>query len=43
MDCKHRAEFTYRLSWLKPRASEKMGGLIKNNEDIFFSAEAKVT
>ena len=36
MDCRHRAGFTYRLSRLKPRASEKMGGLIKNNEDPFF-------
>ena len=42
MDCRHRAGFTYRLSRMKPRASEKIGGLIKNNED-FFSAEAKVT
>ena len=36
MDCRHRAGFTYRLSRLKPSASEKMGGLIKNNEDLFF-------
>ena len=37
MDCKYRAGFTYRVSRLKPRASEKMGGLITNNEDLFFS------
>ena len=36
MDCRHRAGFTYRLSRLKPRASEKVGGLIKNNADLFF-------
>ena len=36
MACRHRAGFTYRLSRLKPRASEKMGGLIKNNENLFF-------
>ena len=40
MDCKHRAGLTYKLpvSRLKPRASEKMGGLIMNNEDLFFSS-----
>ena len=38
MDCRRRARFTYRLSRLKPRASEKMGGLITNNEDLFFSS-----
>ena len=37
MDCRHKAEFTYRLSGLKPRASEKMGGLITNNKNLFFS------
>ena len=31
-----RAGFTYRVSRLKPRASEKMRGLITNNEDLFF-------
>ena len=36
MDCRYRAGFTYRLSRLKPRASEKMGGLIKNDGDLFF-------
>ena len=36
MGCRHRAGFTYRLSRLKHRASEKMGGLITNNEDLFF-------
>ena len=35
IDCRRRAGFTNRLSRLKPRASEKMGGLITNNEDIF--------
>ena len=38
MDRKNRAGFTYRVSRLKPRASEKMGGLISNNEDLFFSS-----
>ena len=38
MDCKHRAGLTYRVSRLKPRASEKMGDLITNNEDLFFSS-----
>ena len=38
MECRHRAGFTYRLSRLKPRASQKMGGLIKTNEDLFFSS-----
>ena len=37
MDCRCREGFTYRLSRLKPRASEKMGGLITNNDDLFFS------
>ena len=37
-DCRHRAGFTYRLSRLKPRASEKMRSLITNNEDLFFSS-----
>ena len=38
-----RAGFTYTLSRFKPRASEKMGasekmrGLITNNEDLFLS------
>ena len=36
MDCRHRAGYTFRLSRLKPWASEKMGGFIKNNEDLFF-------
>ena len=36
MDCRHRAGFTCRLSRLKLTASKKMGGLIKNNEDLFF-------
>ena len=36
MDCRHRTGSTYRLSRLKPTASKKMGGLIKNNEDLFF-------
>ena len=36
IDCRHRAGFTYRLSRVKPRASEKMGGFIANNEDLFF-------
>ena len=31
-----RAGFTNRLGRLKPRASEKMRGLITNNEDLFF-------
>ena len=35
MDCRHWAGLTYRLSRLKPRASEKMGSLITNNEDLF--------
>ena len=35
MGCRHRAGFTYRLSRLKPRASEKLGDLIINNEDFF--------
>ena len=35
MDRRHRAGFTYGLSKLKPRASEKMGGHITNNEDFF--------
>ena len=35
-DCRHRVGFTHRSSRLKPRASEKMGGLITNNEDFFF-------
>ena len=38
MDRRCRAGFTYRLSRLKPRASEKMGGLITNHEDLFFSS-----
>ena len=38
MDCKHRAGFTYKLSWVKPRASKKMGGVITNDEDLFFSS-----
>ena len=38
MNCMHRAGFRYRLSRLKPRASEKMGGLITNNEDLFSSS-----
>ena len=40
MDYRHRAGFTYRLSRLKPRASEKMGGLFPNNElkSCFFSS-----
>ena len=40
MDCRprHTAGFTCRLSKLKPRTSEKMGGLIMNNEDLFFSS-----
>ena len=38
MGCKHRAGFTYGISRLKPRASEKMGDLITNNEDLFFSS-----
>ena len=37
MDCKHRTGFTYRVSRLKPKALEKMGDLITNNEDLFFS------
>ena len=37
-DCRHRAGFTYRLSRLKPSALKKMGGLITNNEDVFFSS-----
>ena len=36
MDCRHRDGFKYRLSRLKPRASEEIGGLITNNEDFFF-------
>ena len=36
MDCRHRTGFTYRLSRLKPTASQKMGGLIMNNEEFFF-------
>ena len=36
MDCRHRAGFTYRLSRLKLTVSEKMGGLIANNQDLFF-------
>ena len=39
MDRRHRAGFTYGLSRLKPRASEKMGGFITNNEDLFFSSQ----
>ena len=35
MDRRHRAGFTYRLSRIKPRASEKIGGFIANNEDFF--------
>ena len=38
MGCGHRAGFTYSLSRLKLKASKKMGGLITNNEDIFFSS-----
>ena len=38
MDCRHGAGFTYKLSRLKPRASEKMGGLITNIEDLFSSS-----
>ena len=38
MDCRHRAGFTYRLNRLKPSASEKMGDLITNNKDFFFSS-----
>ena len=38
MDCRHRAGFTYRLSRLKPRASEKMRGFITNNEDFLLSS-----
>ena len=37
VDCKHRTGFAYRISRLKPRASEKTGDLITNNEDLFFS------
>ena len=36
MDCWHRTGFTYRPSRLKYRTSEKMGGLITNNEELFF-------
>ena len=36
MDCRHRVGFTYRLSRLKPKASEKMGSFITNNQDFFF-------
>ena len=38
MDCKHRAGLTYKVSRLKPRTSEKMGDLVTNNEDLFFSS-----
>ena len=38
MDRRHRAGFTYRLSRMKPKASEKMGGLITNIENLFFSS-----
>ena len=38
MDCRHKPGFAYRLSRLKPRASEKMEGLITNNVDFFFSS-----
>ena len=38
MDCRHAAGFTDRLSRLKPKASEKIGSLITNNEDFFFSS-----
>ena len=38
MVCRHRAGFTYnKLNRLKARASQKMGGLITNSEDLFFS------
>ena len=37
MDCKRRTAFTYIVSRLKSRASEKMGDLITNNEGLFFS------
>ena len=36
MGCRHKAGFTFRLSRLKSGASEKIGGLITNNEDLFF-------
>ena len=35
MDCRRKAGFTYRLSRLKPSIGEN-GGLITNNEDLFF-------
>ena len=37
MGGRHSAGLSYRLSTLKPRASEKMGGLTTNKEDLFFS------
>ena len=40
MSCRYRTGFTYRPSRLKPRASEKMGGLITNKKKkkIFLNA-----
>ena len=35
MGYRHMAGFTYKLSRLKPRVLEKMGGIITNNEDLF--------
>ena len=36
--CRHKAGFSYKLSRLEPRVSEKMRGIITNNEDLFFSS-----
>ena len=36
MDCRHRAGFTYKVSRLKPRASEKMGVSSQTMKTLFF-------
>ena len=38
MDCRHRAGFAYRLSKLKPRASEKMGASSQTMKTFFSSS-----